>query len=69
MFVFLDLNGGPGCSSALSLFLGHGPFRIAENLTLYSNPFTWNDKYHLLFLDSPVGAVKSNNHKNKHKQM
>lgn len=53
----LWLNGGPGSSSQLGNLQEIGPLRLektATNVTL--NPYTWANKYNLLFIDQPVGT-------------
>lgn len=52
------LNGGPGASSLVGLFLENGPFRIEDNDagTLVPNPYSWNQEAHLLYWDQPVGT-------------
>ena len=55
------LNGGPGSSSMLGLFYENGPFTFKndidmEDLTLESNPHSWNQNANLLFVDQPVGT-------------
>ncbi|CAA0817933.1 Serine carboxypeptidase-like 31 [Striga hermonthica] len=56
----LWLNGGPGCSS-----VGYGateeigPFLLVDDKNggdLKLNPFSWNQKANLLFLESPIGV-------------
>ncbi|KAJ3071080.1 hypothetical protein HDU98_005864 [Podochytrium sp. JEL0797] len=53
----LWINGGPGCSSNLGLFMELGPCRVdpGGNSTSF-NPHAWNTKANLLFLDQPVGV-------------
>ncbi|KAJ3117543.1 hypothetical protein HK100_000800 [Physocladia obscura] len=53
----LWINGGPGCSSNLGLFMELGPCRVdpGGNSTSF-NPYGWNNKANLLFLDQPVGT-------------
>ncbi|CCM05789.1 uncharacterized protein FIBRA_08022 [Fibroporia radiculosa] len=49
-------NGGPGASSAMGLFMELGPCRVAgPNSTTY-NPYGWNDKANVFFIDQPVGV-------------
>ncbi|KDQ13471.1 hypothetical protein BOTBODRAFT_146116 [Botryobasidium botryosum FD-172 SS1] len=58
--VTMWINGGPGCSSSLGLLMELGPCRIADstensNGTAW-NPYAWNTKTNLFFLDQPVGV-------------
>ena len=55
--VILWLQGGPGCSSMDGLFIENGPYHVDENLNLIPNKDTWNQKYHMLFVDNPVGGM------------
>jgi carboxypeptidase C (cathepsin A) len=50
------LNGGPGSSSLIGLFFENGPYTISSSAALKPNPFSWNEKYHTLFVDQPVGT-------------
>jgi len=50
------LTGGPGCSSEIALFYENGPFTINKNLSLSLNPYSWNSKANLLYVDQPVGT-------------
>jgi vitellogenic carboxypeptidase-like protein len=52
------LEGGPGCTSMLSNFLQLGPYLFSGggNASLSPNPFAWNRRFGLLFLDSPLGT-------------
>uniref|UniRef100_A0A0D9WK80 Carboxypeptidase n=1 Tax=Leersia perrieri TaxID=77586 RepID=A0A0D9WK80_9ORYZ len=54
------LEGGPGCSGLLSNFLQIGPYLFsgagAGAGTLSPNPFAWNRRFGLLFIDSPLGT-------------
>ncbi|KAL4461325.1 hypothetical protein ABPG72_016123 [Tetrahymena utriculariae] len=54
--LILWLNGGPGCSSLLGLFEENGPYKINNDSTLRSNPFSWNSNANLLYVDQPVGT-------------
>ncbi|KAH7341395.1 Alpha/Beta hydrolase protein [Rhizoctonia solani] len=59
--VLMWINGGPGCSSSLGLFMElgpcniHGPPQSGSNGTEW-NPYSWNNKANLFFLDQPVGV-------------
>ena len=51
------LSGGPGCSSELAIFMENGPFKINEDdLTLSINPFSWNNRANVLYVDQPAGT-------------
>lgn len=55
--VIVWINGGPGCSSMLTLFMEHGPFRITDDgHNLVPNNFSWNKVANVLFLDAPIGT-------------
>ena len=54
--VILWMNGGPGTSSLLGLFVELGPILIDAKGDIQPRPITWNKNYHLLFIDNPVGA-------------
>ncbi|KAJ1946056.1 hypothetical protein FBU59_002132 [Linderina macrospora] len=55
--IILWLNGGPGCSSFTGLLMELGPCRVTKggNSTDY-NPFGWNDRAHIIFLDQPTNV-------------
>lgn len=48
------LSGGPGASSMFATFTENGPCHVNPNLTTSENPWSWNQKYNLLYLDQPV---------------
>jgi cathepsin A (carboxypeptidase C) len=53
----LWLTGGPGCSSELALFTENGPCKVdAQGEKTKPNPFAWNRKSHLIFVDQPAGT-------------
>ncbi|KAJ7562034.1 hypothetical protein O6H91_03G052900 [Diphasiastrum complanatum] len=54
--IILWLQGGPGCSSMIGNFYELGPWRTASDLQLHKNEFSWNKRFGLLFIDSPVGT-------------
>ncbi|STX37551.1 S10 family serine carboxypeptidase-like protein [Legionella feeleii] len=60
----LWLNGGPGCSSMVGLFIENGPY-LLQNLETVTkpaayhfkeNPYAWTKVSHMLYLDNPVGT-------------
>lgn len=54
--LLLWLQGGPGASSLFGMFTEIGPFGIKAGGVLEPRAVTWNQHYHLLFLDNPVGT-------------
>ncbi|KAF0720360.1 Aste57867_371 [Aphanomyces stellatus] len=52
----LWLNGGPGCSSISGFFTELGPFVVQSDLTVKRNPYAWNRKANVVFLESPAGV-------------
>ncbi|CAL1712348.1 unnamed protein product [Somion occarium] len=49
-------NGGPACSSSMGLFMELGPCRVQDVNTTKFNPYAWNEKANVFFVDQPVGA-------------
>ncbi|OLL22516.1 Carboxypeptidase Y A [Neolecta irregularis DAH-3] len=55
--VVLWLNGGPGCSSLLGLFMELGPATVnKDGSKLVTNPFSWNNNANMMFLDQPINV-------------
>jgi len=54
--LLLWLQGGPGASSLFGMFTEIGPFGIAPGGVIEPRAVNWNQHYHLLFLDNPVGT-------------
>ncbi|KAF0747662.1 hypothetical protein AaE_007642 [Aphanomyces astaci] len=52
----LWLNGGPGCSSLGGFFTDLGPFVVQSDLSVKRNPYAWNRKANMVFLESPAGV-------------
>ena len=54
------LQGGPGGSSMFGLFAEMGPFNANASLKLVKREAgAWTDKYAMLFIDNPVGGLKT----------
>lgn len=50
-------NGGPGCSSMLGMFMEIGPCVFDDgNYTIFDNPFPWNNRSNVLFIEQPAGV-------------
>ncbi|EFC40187.1 virulence-related protein Nf314 [Naegleria gruberi] len=55
--VVLWTNGGPGCSSIDGMVSEHGPFVVlADGKTVVSNPFAWNKRVNIIYLEQPIGV-------------
>jgi carboxypeptidase C (cathepsin A) len=52
----LWLTGGPGCSGMLALFFENGPYTVNPDLSLKDNPYSWNSKANVIWVDNPVGS-------------
>ncbi len=53
------LSGGPGCSSISAMFDENGPFQLrgeGGDIRLQGNPFSWNARANIIYLDQPVGT-------------
>ncbi|KAK7035881.1 carboxypeptidase [Favolaschia claudopus] len=57
--VVLWLNGGPGGSSSLGLFMELGPCKIKSDNETEFNRYSWNTNANMLFIDQPVGVAFS----------
>lgn len=57
--VVLWFNGGPGCSSMEGLMSESGLYHVLEYsnpVSIYTNPFSWNNVTNNLFMESPAGV-------------
>lgn len=55
--VIVWFNGGPGCSSLLALFAENGPYVIDDGeYFIKDNPFPWNQRANVLYIESPAGV-------------
>ena len=50
------LNGGPGSSSMMGLFLENGPYFIDDDGSLHARNASWNNKFDVLYVDQPAGT-------------
>ncbi|KAJ7348936.1 serine carboxypeptidase [Mycena albidolilacea] len=57
--VVLWLNGGPGASASLGLFMELGPCTIMSDTETEYNKYSWNSNSNMLFIDQPVGVAFS----------
>ena len=50
-------NGGPGCSSMLGWGTENGPWVMKTfGTTFERNPYSWNNKANVLYIDQPAGV-------------
>jgi carboxypeptidase C (cathepsin A) len=58
--VILWLNGGPGSSSFLGLFMENGPYRLQRSasgeVAPVDNPYSWNTRASYMIVDQPAGV-------------
>ena len=54
--VVVWMNGGPGLSSMFSLFNELGPLQLDGQDKLQPRQVHWNEQWHLLFVDQPLGV-------------
>lgn len=47
-------NGGPGCSSLEGMFIGPGPYRLQNDLSLCWSDDGWDQYHNILFVDHPL---------------
>ena len=50
------LNGGPGSSSMMGLFLENGPYFVSDDGSLHTRNASWNNKFDVLYVDQPAGT-------------
>ncbi|KZT70196.1 serine carboxypeptidase [Daedalea quercina L-15889] len=49
-------NGGPGGSSSIGLFMELGPCNVVNSSSTEYNPYSWNERANIFFIDQPVGV-------------
>ncbi|GMF23537.1 unnamed protein product [Phytophthora fragariaefolia] len=54
--IVLWLNGGPGCASSEGFFTENGPFVAKRDGTVGINPYGWNARANIVWVDSPSGV-------------
>ncbi|GFT56664.1 probable serine carboxypeptidase CPVL [Nephila pilipes] len=54
--VILWLQGGPGTTSLFGLFIEHGPYVLQADMSAKIRPYHWAKTFHVIYVDSPVGA-------------
>ncbi|KAF0923584.1 hypothetical protein E2562_006579 [Oryza meyeriana var. granulata] len=55
--LLLWLQGGPGCSGVVGNLFELGPYFVnPDSVSLSPNPFSWNRRFGLLFIDNPLGT-------------
>ncbi|BEJ16680.1 hypothetical protein CspHIS471_0600810 [Cutaneotrichosporon sp. HIS471] len=58
--IIMWINGGPGCSSSIGLFMELGPCTVADNPKTVNdtkpNPYSWNEHANIFFVDEPVNV-------------
>ncbi|RLN95138.1 hypothetical protein BBJ28_00024867 [Nothophytophthora sp. Chile5] len=54
--VVLWLNGGPGCASTNGFFTENGPFVARRDGSVGLNPYGWNARANVVWVDSPSGV-------------
>eukprot|EP00027_Filamoeba_sp_ATCC50430_P002155 CAMPEP_0168548710 /NCGR_PEP_ID=MMETSP0413-20121227/4713_1 /TAXON_ID=136452 /ORGANISM="Filamoeba nolandi, Strain NC-AS-23-1" /LENGTH=418 /DNA_ID=CAMNT_0008579045 /DNA_START=31 /DNA_END=1284 /DNA_ORIENTATION=+ len=50
------LQGGPGSSSMFGCFVENGPYLIQPNGSFVDNPYAWNARANVMWIDNPVGT-------------
>jgi carboxypeptidase C (cathepsin A) len=55
--VVIWFNGGPGCSSMLAFMQENGPLAIDDGEDfIKTNPYPWNTRMNMLWIESPAGV-------------
>ncbi|RWS26279.1 putative serine carboxypeptidase CPVL-like protein [Leptotrombidium deliense] len=54
--IILYLQGGPGVSIMVGVFLENGPFQFTEKLEFKCRNYSWTKKFSVLYIDQPIGT-------------
>lgn len=54
--VVLWLQGGPGFSALLGLFVENGPFELANKFDIRLRMYSWTKRFSVIYVDNPVGT-------------
>jgi carboxypeptidase C (cathepsin A) len=55
--IIIWFNGGPGCSSLLGFMQENGPRMVNDGeVFIEDNPYPWNSRANVLWLESPAGV-------------
>ncbi|GBL86657.1 Venom serine carboxypeptidase [Araneus ventricosus] len=54
--IILWLQGGPGASDLIGLFIINGPYIVRKNLTVELRSQTWAKEFNVIYVDNPVGT-------------
>ncbi|KZV78033.1 alpha/beta-hydrolase [Exidia glandulosa HHB12029] len=54
--IVFKTNGGPGTSSALGLYMEHGPCLFLDETGPQRNPYSWNERANVLYIHQPVNV-------------
>ncbi|CAL1274970.1 unnamed protein product [Larinioides sclopetarius] len=54
--IIMWLQGGPGSSDIIGLFVINGPYIVRKNLTVELRSHTWAKEFNVIYVDNPVGT-------------
>ncbi|GJQ71733.1 hypothetical protein Trydic_g11426 [Trypoxylus dichotomus] len=54
--VILWLQGGPGLTSLVGLFLENGPFQLENKFDIRLRMYSWTKRFSVVYVDNPVGT-------------
>ena len=59
----LWLPEGPGVSILIPIFEGNGPYKFISEQNIEPNPYAWNRKVNMLYVETPLGTGLSKRYK------